>query len=372
MKKIKVLQMPVANTYGGITNYVRQNLKFIDKERFQFDFVTFSEKLDFEEEINSYGGKVHYLKIRPEIDREKFIYDMNKIFDEGYDVVHLHTSYWKDFLVEEIAIERNVPKIIVHSHSTMVDISDEKKREEAINVHNNQKKLFDYDLATDFIACSTEAADWLFGDNIHKKDIKIFNNAIDTEKFSYNEEIRAKYRKKLNIEDDFVLGHVGRFTYLKNHSFLIDVFYEVSKVIDNAKLVLVGDGPLKENVHKKVEEYGISDKVLFLERREDVNNIMQAMDVFLFPSRFEGLGLVLIEAQCSGLKCISSKFVPKESQLTTLIKYLKYDLELWVKNIVSLSAGYKRIDKNNEITQKGYSLKKQIKLIENMYSEFRN
>lgn len=368
MKKIKVLQMPVANASGGITNYVLQNFRFIDKSKFQFDFVTFSEKLDFEEEIKSYGGKVHYLKIRPEVDRERFIGDMNKIFDEGYDVVHLHTSYWKDFLVEEIAIGKKVPKIIVHSHSTMVDIIDDTKRKESIKLHNNQKQLFNKNLATDFIACSREAAEWLFGDNIPKEEIKIFNNAIDIEKFSYNDEIRNRYKKELNLENNFVLGHVGRFVYQKNHDFLIDVFYEVSKDIEDAKLILVGDGPLKNKIYEKVNKYGIADKVIFLGRREDVNNIMQAMDIFLFPSRFEGLGLVLVEAQCNGLNCIASKNIPYESKVTDRIKYLPFDKEIWVEKILN-SKNNIRIDNSNIIKKKGYSLEEQIKLVEKIYSK---
>lgn len=368
MKKIKVLQMPVANASGGITNYVLQNFRFIDKSKFQFDFVTFSEKLDFEEEVKSYGGKVHYLKIRPEVDRDRFIYDMNKIFDEGYDVVHLHTSYWKDFLVEEIAIERQISKIIVHSHSTMVDILDNKKREQTIELHNNQKKLFNKNLATDFIACSTEAANWLFGDNIPKEDIKIFNNAIDIKKFAYNEKIRKEYRKELNLEGCFVLGNVGRFVYQKNHDFLIDIFYEVCKDIKNAKLILVGDGPLKNEIYNKIKKYNILDRVLFLGRRDDINNIMQAMDIFLLPSRFEGLPLVLIEAQCNGLNCIASENISYESKITDIIDYLPINKEIWVDKILN-SKNYVRINNSNIINNKGYSLSEQIKLVEKIYSE---
>lgn len=368
MKKIKVLNMPVANASGGISNYVLQNLRFIDKDKFQFDLVTFSDVLDFEDEVKSYGGKVHYLKTRPEVNRDKFIYDMNKIFDEGYDVIHLHTSYWKDFLVEEIAIERKIPKIIVHSHSTMVDVIDDKKREEAIKLHNSQKQLFNTNLATEFIGCSSEAADWLFGDNIPKEEIKIFNNAIDTEKFRYNEKIRNKYRKELNLENNFVLGNVGRFVYQKNHDFLIDVFYEVCKNVDNAKLVLVGDGPLKNQIEEKIKNYNIYDKVIFLGRRNDVENIMQAMDVFLLPSRFEGLPLVLIEAQCNGLKCIASENITYESKVTDIIEYLPFNKEIWKSKILD-SKNCIRRDNSNIISNKGYSLVEQIKMLEKIYNK---
>lgn len=360
--------MAVANTSGGITNYVLQNLRFINKDRFQFDFVTFSEKLDFEDEVKKYGSQIHYLKYRAEENKEKFIEDMNKIFDLGYDVVHLHTSYWKSFLVEEIAIKRKVAKIIVHSHSTRVDLHDGKKREEAIRIHNKQKNIFSTDLATDFFACSQSASDWLFGDQIPKASIKILNNAIDTKQFLYNEDIRLKYRRNLGLEDCFVLGHVGRFTYQKNHEMIIDMFKKVCDRVENARLILVGDGPLKKDIYEKATKNNILDKILFLGRRSDVANLMQAMDVFLLPSRFEGLGFVLIEAQSTGLKCLASEFVPKETKITSLIEYLPYNIDEWYEKIILYVDGYKRTSKVDKIINQGYSLEEQIKQIEELYS----
>ncbi|MDK2585826.1 glycosyltransferase [Romboutsia sedimentorum] len=372
MKKVKILHMPVTNSGSGVSKYILENLKFINTDEFQFDFVTFSEKIDFEDDVKKYGGQIHYFKYRAEENKEKFIEAMNKIFDLGYDVVHLHTSYWKSFLVEEIAIKRKIPKIIVHSHSTMVDLEDSKKRNEAICIHENQKKLFNKDLATHFFACSQEASDWLFGEQIHRKSIRIMNNAIDTEQFSYDRGIRAKYRKDLNLEGCFVLGHVGRFTHSKNHEIIIDIFKSVCENMPNARLILVGDGPLKESIYNKANKNNILDKILFLGKRSDVANIMQAMDVFLLPSRFEGLGLVLIEAQSTGLKCLASENVPKEAKLTSLMEYIPYNVDDWCEKIISYSSGYKRTDKSKEIARRGYCIKEQIKLIEKIYSNSAN
>ena len=138
MKKLKILHMSVANRGGGITQYVLQNYHFIDRNRFQFDFVTFDSQLDIENEVVKLGGKVHYVESRAEDDKESFIKAINNILDEGYHAIHLHTSYWKSCLVEELAMAKNIPVIIVHSHSTMIDILNDDERNKALQKHNRK------------------------------------------------------------------------------------------------------------------------------------------------------------------------------------------------------------------------------------------
>ncbi len=369
MKKIKVLHMTIANTCRGVTQYILENWKVIDKTKFQFDFVTLSKTLDFAEELIQQGCKIHYLSCSSYENEEQFIIEMERVLKDGYDAIHLHTSYWNGFHVERLAKEYSCPKIIVHSHSTLVDIADDTIREELIKEHEDYKRVFPVDYATHFCACSEQAADWLYGEQIPRNQIMILNDAIDTEQFAYNSEVRDSIRDQLGLRDNFVLGHVGKFSYQKNHAMLIEIFRCISEMIPNARLMLIGDGPLEEQIHKMAEAYGISDKILFMGRRSDVAQLMQAMDLFLFPSRFEGLGLVLVEAQTAGLKCLASDCLPRESKLTSDITFLPDSIEAWVGEIMKLSNGYDR--KNNEelIQKEGYSLRRQIKLLEKLYEE---
>lgn len=367
MNKIKVLQFSIGNIKGGITQYVLQNWKFIDKTQFQFDFATMSEKLDFADELSRKGCKVHYISCYAENNEKQFIQEINQILDENYDVIHIHTCYWKGFLVEKLASQRGIPKIIVHAHNTMIDISDENKRMEALRTHESLKKEFPIEYATDFCACTLAAAQWLFGTQIPQNRIRLLKNAIDISSFSYSEGIRKKCRKELGLEKCFVLGNIGRFEYLKNHVFLIQVFYLVSKLIPQAKLILVGTGSLEKGIFEMACNLGIVEKVLFLGKRNDVNELMQAMDLFLLPSLFEGLGIVLIEAQASGLKCLTSENVPQDAKITDNIDYLSLEVKCWVQKIISLSGGYCRDSMDKAISEAGYNIRIQIKELENYY-----
>jgi glycosyltransferase involved in cell wall biosynthesis len=368
MKKIKILQMPISNTGRGLTKYVLENWRFIDKTRYQFDFVTLSKSLDFEKDLLEQGCKIHYLTCSSMENEKQFTKEMKQILEENYNAIHLHTSYWNGFLVEKLAKEHGCPKIIVHSHSTLVDISDEHLRNRLIAEHNQYKELFSTDYATHFCACSWQAADWLFGDQIPRDQIRILNNAIDVDMYNYNELIRKQYRDDMKIEDCFVMGHVGKFTYLKNHSFLIEVFKKVSSILPKARLMLIGDGPLEEEIHQMAVDYGLVDKILFLGKRNDVPNLLQAMDVFLLPSKFEGLGLVLIEAQASGLTCIASDCLPLESKITPNVHYLDSKLDLWMKEILKYSKNINRTNNIEQIKEQGYSIKNEVKILEKLYS----
>ncbi len=369
MKKYKVLHFPIANSRGGITNYALTNWEYINKEMFQFDFATLSKTLDFEEELKAEGCKVHYLSCYAEDNKEKFIQEFSELLENKYDIIHLHTTYWKSKLVEECAIKKGVPRIIIHAHSTGIwNQPDERVRKDLLNIHNNVKNSLTIQDATDFWACSQFAADWLYGKNINQERIKILNNAIPIDKYIYSKKVRDNYRDLLGIgQDDFILGHVGRFAYEKNHEFLIEVFHQIQKGIPNAKLLLIGLGPLKGLMIDKVNKLGLQNKVIFLEKRNDVNNLLMVMDVFLLPSLFEGFSIVLLEAQISGLKCISSDRVPSEVRLTENIECLSLDREIWCKRIFSLSKGYDRRDMGKEISEAGFDIKHQIKLIERLY-----
>lgn len=367
MDKIRVLQFPIGNEKGGITQYALMNWAFIDRERFVFDFATMQKQLDFEDKLLESGAGVYHLSAYAEDNPGKFREEVEAILKNGYDVVHLHTSFWKSFEVEKIAMDFGVKKVIVHAHNTGVyghgDLNVLGERHEAL------KDDFDLSLATDCWACSIKAGQWLFGKNIPKANIEVMHNAIDLERFTYNKAMRQKMRVALGLGDAFVIGHVGRFTHQKNHEFLIEMFEQVSAKREGAKLLLIGVGPLKEAVQKMAEEKGIISDILFLERIDNVNEVMQAMDVFVLPSRFEGLPIVLVEAQSAGLKCLASDLITTEVKLTDNLRFLPLDVDIWVENVLAHAKGYEREDMTAVISGKGYNIREQIRYIEAMYSK---
>lgn len=371
MGKIKVLQFPIANSKGGITQYVLQNWRFIDKEKFQFDFATMSKSLDFADELETEGCKIHYISCYAEEGRDKFVYEFKKILtNENYDIVHLHTKQWKSFLVEQIAKQVGVKKIIIHAHSTGIDTLDEKKRIQEIQLHNHIIESLVEDIATDFWACSQKAADFLYEDKISQSKVIIMHNAIDLLKYAYNCEIREVYRKKLGIESsECIIGNVGRFVYPKNQEFLIKVFVTLCKLGQKKyKLLLVGSGEREEQCKEMVREYEISHQVIFTGFRTDIPELLQAMDIFCLPSLFEGLPISMVEAQASGLPCLVNDAITKETNLTKNVHYCRLEVNEWAETIVRMSEMLPhRTDIPWLVRNEDFDIRKQIKLIEDGY-----
>lgn len=376
MEKIRILQFPIANSKGGITQYVLQNWKFIDKSKFQFDFATMSKTLDFADKLEQEECKIHYLSCYAEEKKEKFIDEFQRILSIGnYDVVHLHTKQWKSFLVEQIAKEIGVEKIIIHAHSTGIDTLDQQKREKEIQLHNDVLEQLTEDIATDFWACSWKAAEFIFGNKIPKQKIKIMNNAVDLSKYAYHSQIREEYRKNLGIADDeYVIGNVGRLVYPKNQEFLIKVFAEIcnNKEVCKGKdrLLLVGSGEREREYIRLVQELDLEDRVIFTGQRTDVPELLQAMDLFCLPSRFEGLGIVLIEAQASGLPCIVSDHVPKDGIINNNVLSLPLNTVLWKEKVLECKRKRKKYGGEKckmNLKDRGYDINIQIKNIECKY-----
>lgn len=366
--KRRVLHFTIANTGGGITKYVLRLWKYIDRERFHFDFVTMSKKLDFAEQLEAEGCKIYYLTTYAEDDKEQFIREVNEILDNGYDIVHLHTSWWRGFVLEKIAKEAGIPKIIVHSHNADVHIKENQSREEARQLHMEQRALLTEDIATDFLACSPEASEWLFADRISKDKIKIVPYTIEIKDYLFNDKTRNEYREKLRIEEsNYVIGHVGRFAYQKNHDFLIEVFKEISAKIPCAILLLIGIGELEQEIRNKVVRYNLEEKVRFLGVRDDVACLMQAMDLFVLPSRFEGNPIALTEAQAAGLQCLVSEKITPTSKVTDKVDFLPLEPQEWVDKILKYSKGYERKNTEDIMKNAGYDMDAVIKQIEEIY-----
>ena len=222
--------------------------------------------------------------------------------------------------------------------------------------------------ATDYFACSEIAGKWLFGKNIVKSSkFKIIHNAVDYEKFKYNEEERNKIRDDLKIaNNDIVIGHVGRFTNQKNHEFLIDVFYEMHKINKHYKLLLIGTGILEENIKAKVEKLKLSEYVIFLGFKNDVYRYMNAMDIFAFPSLYEGLGLGLVEAQANGIPCFATKdTIPSEVKINNNFEFIELDIEKWKEKI--LKTNVVRIDSKKNIKEANYFIEDVVNQLMEFY-----
>jgi glycosyltransferase involved in cell wall biosynthesis len=249
---------------------------------------------------------------------------------------------------------------IAHSHSV--------RRESSLK--SNMTRLLRLPvrfMADGLFACSESAAEWMFGSK--SGQAHIMNNAIDVESFACNETTRAQVRKELGLEDKFVLGHVGGFKRVKNHMFLIQVFKEVQKLRPDARLLLIGDGGLLNDVKDKVRQLGLEEFVQFAGVRADVSSLLSAMDVFVFPSLYEGVPVTLIEAQSAGLPCIISDTITNEVFVTELLEALSLSesAHVWAEKISRFSNGYDRKDTSNEIISAGYDIKQSVTELERFY-----
>lgn len=338
---------------GGVESVVMNYYRNIDRDKIQFDFICDEDSTNIPyDEIEKLGGKV--ILIPPYQKVINYHKTLKKVLEDGkYKIVHSHINTLSVFSL--FAAKRaGVPVRIAHSHSTT------NKKEKKKNFLKQILRPFSKVFATDYMCCSELAGRWLFGNKEYDKgNVYLLNNAIDLEKFKYNEEVRKEKRKELNIEDNtLVIGHVGRFVEQKNHRFLIDIFNEVHKENNKSVLVLVGQGPLMDEMKRKVEELGLEDSVEFLGQRNDIGELYQAFDVFCLPSLYEGLGMVLIEAQCSGLYCIASNTIPKIVNITGIVSFLDFNnLKEWKENILVRQNTRKNFLK--KLTECGYSIKKE-------------
>lgn len=357
---------PIVN--NGVYRYIFNNWEYMDHDRFEFGFLMQApDELKKTEEWKKNHFEIRSFSIPQRVDPDRFRKEIYDILSDGYDIVHLHTSYWRGFMIEEIAMELGVPRVIVHSHSSSIDQNDPEERKKQMEVHNELKAQFSDRLATDFWACSNLAAQWLFGPQIPKDKIRIMPNAINVDSFRYNPAVRNRLRKQYCLDDKIVLGNTGRFEYQKNQEFLIEVFKRVHDRIDNAFLVLIGEGLKEDALRSLVNGYGLNDHVMFAGWKNNVNEWLQAFDVFCLPSLFEGFPISLVEAQTSGLKCIVSDSVTREVDITGDINYESLDLDKWTDRIVGLCNDNPRIDRSNDMINAGYDLKNAARRLESYY-----
>ena len=363
----KILHMTPPEVQNGVYRYIFNHLPYIEQKEYQFAFLTkAAEELKRTEEYERYHFPVYRLKTTQHENREEFEDAIRSVINEGYDIIHLHTSSWNGFLIEEIAMKMGI-RVIVHSHSTGIDILNGPEREKRLFKHNAYKQQFTMEYATDICACSRLAADWLFGPRIPRESIKILPNAIDVDKYRYQSDIRRKIRSDLHLNNKIVVGHVGRYSFQKNQEFLIRAFCEAHKRNKNLFLLCIGQGEMIDRILDMVKEFGLKGSVRCLSWKENVWEYLQGMDLFCLPSRFEGLPISLIEAQASGLRCLISDTISREAILTDNVKTLPLEECIWTEAILNADYGYAREGMAAQVKDAGYDIKDAAGQLKELY-----
>lgn len=362
---IRVLHVIGSLNNGGSQAMVMSLYRNIDRKKIQFDFITDRKDENFyAEEIKKLGGRIFYMPPFEGKHILRYIFTWVSFFKKHpeYNIIHGHVRSTASIYL--LIAKKFGIKTIVHSHNT----SSGKGYTAMI------KNIMQYPLRyiTDYLfACSQEAGEWLFGSKaIKKANFFLVKNAIEVEKYRFHKSVRDSIRTKYMIEDRFVIGNVGRFHPQKNHYFLIQIFNEVLKRDSNAMLMLVGDGEEKNSIIQQVINLNILENILFIGVSSEVSQLMQAMDIFVFPSLYEGLGIVVIEAQATGLPCLVSNTVPQETKLTNKIHFLSIQEtpQYWASKIVEYRDASSR-EVVEEIAKQGYDAKDTAKWIQNFYSE---
>ena len=360
---VRVLVLDTVMDRGGAETMMMNYLRNMDRSKVILDFLVNRDyKADYEDEIEELGGRIYRMcPMYPQyFGRYKREIREFLIAHPEYKIIHSNLEERSYFALKE-AKKLNIPVRISHSHNAP----------KGFDIKSIVRYYFRARLkpqVTHMFTCGLEAGDWLYG--VENRDKVIMqNNAIDAKAFEYNEEVEKKAKKEFGLEGKFVIGHVGRFFPQKNHGFLIDIFNEVYKRDKDAVLVLVGGGELQDSIRQKVESLGLQDAVKFLGVRSDVNYIMQAFDLFILPSLFEGLPVTMVEAQATGVKCIISDKVPSQCAITDNVEIIKLEdsLEHWAERILSYKNSYKKVSMYDEIVEKKFDIKENAKWMENFY-----
>lgn len=357
-KPIRILQIiPSLNQGSGVLQVILNWHKNIDRTKIQFDYLYFIEMpVNCKKEIENLGGKCYKLPypsfLRPWI----FIKAVKDFFKtHKYSTIHSHVIHLS-FFFYPIAKLYGVKNIIHHSHAT-------KWSDKLLNgLRNRILFFFARPFISKKIACSDLAGKFLF-----KKNYTVINNGIDTEKFKFNQEIRDKIRKELKIENKFVVTNIGRFELQKNYPFLIKIFNEIYKQDKNSNLLLVGDGSLKLDIEKQVQDLNLTNCVRFLGVRSNIENIYQAIDIFVMPSFYEGLPVVGVEAQAAGLPCLFADTISKDVLICNSKQLsLKLSAKQWANEILKYKS-FIRKDESKSIKEKEFDIKETTKKIQNIY-----
>lgn len=336
---------------GGVEAFVMSVYRRLDKSKIQFDFlIRNNNRTHYWDEIESLGGRIYTTPPYPRYAFKNYLATksfLKKHLDE-YDTIHVHANSLFYMTAIKLAKKYGIKNRIIHSHNT-------KGSNQIASIVHQLNKMRVNRFANVKLACSKAAAEWMFPD----ADYTIINNGIDTDIYRFNSNARDRIRNELQLNGKYVIGHIGRFVEQKNHRFIVSLFNRYQKKDDNAVLLLVGFGPLEEQIKAQVSELGIDSKVIILNNRNDPFDLLQAMDLFLFPSKFEGFGISLLEAEASGLNCICSTAIPGEVLISDQVQVISLDdvLERWINEIsVKKEQDYNRDIGYQKVLEAGFDI----------------
>ena len=330
---------------GGISTLTVNIQSIIDREKVNFDYLVFEDKSTFyEDKVYKMGGNKKIVNVEAYHNKllqywAKYKLTKKLINKEKYDIVHVDASTPMDVVIGFAAKHAGARVRIIHSH-----IAGDNKHSIIRTIYMNICRSFMPFVFTDFFSISKSAALFMFPRNIVKRNnYSIIKNGIVAEKYKYIEETRLKLRNELGISDSFVMGHIGRFSAEKNHDFILDVFKKIHEINVKSKLLLIGDGLLRNKIEDKIHKLGIEEDVILYGTSQEVPSMLMAMDSFLFPSKYEGLGIAAIEAQCSGLPTFCSDGIPEETNISDLfIRVNGYSVNNWVDAILEFDYNRRR------------------------------
>ncbi|MDO4465982.1 MAG: glycosyltransferase [Bacillota bacterium] len=331
----------------GGAEKIGRDIGYYAPSSYKIHYIVWGEDIgDYEKELEEKGCTIHHMA-PPSHGYWSFCSQLKKLIVENHiDVIHSHTMFNSGWVMM-IGKWVGVPIRISHSHS----IRGPEHRSWFKNLYENTMRVLINRFATHRVACGQSAGEWLYGkEAFHKHGILIYNG-ISLKEYEYSQEHRSRIRQQYRLEDSFVIGHVGHLATVKNQIFLIEMLPELLKVRTNTKLLLLGDGNDKEMLQMRIQELELEDSIIFTGNVSNVGEYMSAMDVFAFPSLYEGMPLALVEAQTNGLPCVVSSRIPKDIHLTDLVQARDLVKEEWVSSLLSV----KRID-SELYAQKMYDL----------------
>ena len=370
MRILEVFGEPISN--GGQESFVVNTIWNMDRTGMKIDYLTpyFCDNSFYKNRIEEMGGSVYEfnLKFIPGKSRWNIYRPLKKFLSiNSYDVLHVHSGSTSVLTIAALAAKKNgISKIITHSHCA----AEHKDLKHFVAKYSCMPMLSI--CPTVYCACSQIAGEWKYSNKIVKNKLTILKNGVELDRFSYDIDRSFHMRQLLGItKEDFVVGHVGRFSYQKNHEFLIEIFRELKKNVEHCKLILVGTGEEKDRIIKQITQYNLQNDVILCGNVNNVQDYMMAMDVFLLPSRYEGLPIVGVEAQASGLPVITSDQVSVELKILDEVDFLSLneDISSWVEHILKYK-NFSRIESHSKLKEKGFDISNTAKILHAIYTEW--
>lgn len=359
MEKLRIL---IINTLGlhyeGITSVIFNYINAMDRNNLNISFIAFD---DIDESLKTRFqelGAIYFVHKRKK-NIKQYVKDMDRVLSNGFDVVHIHGNSGTMAIESVLAKKHKAKKIVVHCHNTTCNHK----------ILNEFLKIPMSLCISKRVACSDAAGKWLYG----KNKFTTLNNAIDINRYRYDQQKRDTFREEFGIKDEFVIGHSGHFSEQKNHYFLVDVFNAYHKIDNRVKLLLLSDGPRLGDIKEKVRQLGLSEHVIFAGRRSDASDIYNAMDLFLLPSLWEGLPLVMLEAQANGLPLLVSDTITQDAKCTQRTFYysLDYSAVAWAKKLAEIRK--MQFDRSDDMTadirDKGFDIEYEANVLRKIYLE---